>query len=174
MANRRMLCAKVLNADHFIALTVTARLLYVYLAINADDDGLVNSPKAVARYCGGKEETLDELVRAGYLIPFVSGVTCITHWCQHNKIRKDRYHPSIFQERQYITVTENETYTVLEEYKSYVGYPGHQMTSFGPQPGQFQCQGDNQVGDMWNAIPEADWEPSDGPETEGELDGNND
>ena len=143
MANRRLLCAKVLNADYFIALTVTARLLYVYLAINADDDGLVNSPKAVARYCGGKEETLDELVRAGYLIPFVSGVTCITHWCQHNKIRKDRYHPSIFQERQYITVTENETYTVLEEYKSYVGYPGHQMTSFGPQPGQFQCQGDN-------------------------------
>lgn len=47
MATRRMFSKEVMDSDTFIDMTTNAKLLYVYLNLNADDEGFISNPKAV-------------------------------------------------------------------------------------------------------------------------------
>lgn len=90
MANRRMFSRDIMTNDAFVELSIEARLLYVYLNLDADDDGFIENPRGVARLSGCKWGSMDELKNAGFVIEFENGVFVVTHWMIHNLIRKDR------------------------------------------------------------------------------------
>ena len=54
MANRRMISKTVLCADTFTELPARTRLLYVYLIMEADDDGLIGTTKNALFLSGAK------------------------------------------------------------------------------------------------------------------------
>lgn len=95
MAERRMFAKGVIYADRFLDLPLSAQALYFHLGMQADDDGLVSSPKTIRRMVGAGDEDYRQLMDAGFLIPFRSGVCAITHWYVHNCIKSDRYKPSL-------------------------------------------------------------------------------
>lgn len=92
MAKRRMFSIDVIESDAFCALKASAQLLYLHLNMNADDDGVVDKWKSILRYLRVKQEHLDALVDAGYIIKLDSGALLISDWLIHNKIRHDRYY----------------------------------------------------------------------------------
>lgn len=97
MAERRMFSKTIVDSDMFIDMPVTARLLYYDLAMRADDDGFVNSPKKIMRMIGASEDDLRILCARQFLIPFETGVVVIRHWRIHNYIQNDRYKATIYQ-----------------------------------------------------------------------------
>lgn len=112
MAERRMFAKTIIDSDAFIDMPVTARLLYYDLAMRADDDGFVNSPKKIMRMIGASQDDLSILILRKFIIPFDSGVVVIKHWRIHNYIQKDRYHPSKYEdEKSMLSIQENGAYT---------------------------------------------------------------
>lgn len=95
MAERRMLAKSIIDTDQFMNMSLSARMLYVDLAIRADDDGFI-SPKKVMRMTEATEEDLKELVMNDYLFQFSTGIVVIIDWVIHNTIRKDMYHKSLY------------------------------------------------------------------------------
>ena len=91
MAERRMFAKTIVDSDAFLDLDPMSRLLYYDLAVRADDDGFVNSPKKIMRLVGASKENFAELVKSGFLFTFDSGVVVIRHWKVHNYIRTDTY-----------------------------------------------------------------------------------
>ncbi len=94
MACRRMFAQSVVTSDDFLELSADARLLYYDLGMRADDDGFLTSAKRVLREICVPESALAELVDAGFLLRFDSGVLCIRDWGVNNQLRKDRYTPT--------------------------------------------------------------------------------
>jgi hypothetical protein len=137
----------------------------------ADDDGFVNNTMGIIRLCGCSKESLVELIKNGYVIPFVSGVVCITHWKEHNWLCKEKYHPSILEEKQYVIYLKGGIYGVLEKYKDRVSYLGNQVKIVGK---------DTDGSHLWpaaldqcgisNADPDGKWQPGDKSETEEIID----
>ena len=72
MANRRMISKTVLCADTFTELPARTRLLYVYLIMEADDDGLIGTTKNALFLSGANAKDLRTLVDEGYIIKFDS------------------------------------------------------------------------------------------------------
>lgn len=97
MANHRCYNCSFLLNDEFIELSENAKVLYFYLMSSADDDGFISNVKTQIRISGTKAESLEELINAGFIIKFNNNVYVIVHWRQHNKIQKDRYHPTLYQ-----------------------------------------------------------------------------
>jgi hypothetical protein len=97
MAKRRMISLEIVDTDRFLAMPVTSRCLYYDMLIRADDDGFVSSPKKIQRMVGCSDDDLVILMQKGFIIPFESGVCVITDWTVQNKIRRDRYTPTIYQ-----------------------------------------------------------------------------
>ncbi len=95
MSERRMFSRTVLESDRFIDLSAKAKVLYLYLCLSADDDGAVSNPKTVARTVGSTNVDIEDLVDAGFIISFPSGIVVICHWRIHNRIQKDRYKPTL-------------------------------------------------------------------------------
>ena len=83
MAERRMFAKTIIDSDAFLDMPVTARLLYYDLAMRADDDGFVNSPKKIMRMIGASQDDLSILCLRKFLIPFDNGVVVIKHWRIH-------------------------------------------------------------------------------------------
>ena len=111
MAERRMFAKTIIDSDAFLDMPVTARLLYYDLAMRADDDGFVNSPKKIMRMIGASQDDLSILCLRKFLIPFDNGVVVIKHWRIHNYIQTDRYKPTSYQdEKAQLEVTENKSY----------------------------------------------------------------
>ena len=104
MAERRMFAKSVVESDAFLDMPATARLLYFHFGMQADDDGFLNSPKAVMRMVGCVQDDVSILVAKGFIIPFDSGVIVIRHWKQSNYIQKDRYRPSNRPEKARLTL----------------------------------------------------------------------
>ena len=98
MAERRMFAKTIIDSDAFIDMTISARLLYYDLAMRADDDGFVNSPKKIMKFVGASVDDMNVLIARQFIIPFESGVVVIKHWRIHNYIQKDRYKPTSYQE----------------------------------------------------------------------------
>lgn len=97
MAERRMFAKSIIDSDLFLDMPQSAQCLYFHLAMRADDDGFVNSPKKIQRMIGASEDDCRLLIAKQFLIPFETGVVVIRHWRIHNYIQKDRYRETLFQ-----------------------------------------------------------------------------
>lgn len=98
MAERRMFSKTFMESDGFCALSDKSKILYLYLNLNADDDGFIGSVRKILVFTDTDKDNLKELIRANYIVQFESGVCVIRHWKAHNYLRQDRYHPTLFQE----------------------------------------------------------------------------
>ena len=97
-----MIAKDKINTDDFMDMPMAARLLYYDLNMRADDDGFLGNAKAIARMIGANSDDLKVLADKNFIISFDdhglnSGVVVISHWKQHNYIKKDRYNPTIHQ-----------------------------------------------------------------------------
>ena len=116
MANRRMFSMTIIDTDYFLELPISSQYLYFHLAMRADDDGFISSPKRIMRMVGSSEDDFKSLVAKNFLIPFESGVCVITHWRIHNYISPDRYTSSFHKyERSLLGITDNNSYTLEED-----------------------------------------------------------
>lgn len=114
MAEKRMFAKTIIDSDAFLDMPVTARLLYYDLAMRADDDGFVNSPKKIMRIVGASQDDLSILALKKFVIPFDSGVVVIKHWRIHNYIRKDTYNETKYkEEKATLELDENGAYRQL-------------------------------------------------------------
>lgn len=96
MAMKRMFNRDFVNDDRFLDLSTEAKLLYFYLGLNADDDGFLANSAAICRLLGTSKNTIQELVNAGYVIEFGTGVYLIVHFKFHNTLKADRYHETVY------------------------------------------------------------------------------
>lgn len=97
MAERRMFARAVVNSARFLRMPPSSRLLYYDLGMAADDDG-VTEAFSVMRTTGAAEDDLKILVSKGFVTVLNEDlVAYIVDWPKNNQIRKDRYHPSIYQ-----------------------------------------------------------------------------
>lgn len=90
-----MLSRQVLYSDKFMSLTAQQKNLYIYLALETDDDGMINAQN-VMRSIRARKKDIETLVESGLLIKFESGIYALTHFHVMNTIRKDMYKPTIF------------------------------------------------------------------------------
>lgn len=91
-----MFSVSVVETDSFLDLPLKSQALYLHLCMRSDDDGF-SSPKSVIRSIGCTDKDLKPLIDRNFVIPFKSGVVCITDWHANNTIRKDRRTPTAFQ-----------------------------------------------------------------------------
>lgn len=110
MAERRMFAKTIIDSDKFIDMPMSARLLYYDLAMRADDDGFVNSPKKIMKFVGASVDDMNVLIAKQFIIPFESGVVVIKHWKIHNYIQKDRYKATSYQAEKESLTLKNGTY----------------------------------------------------------------
>ena len=114
MAERRMFAKTIIDSDAFIDMPVTARLLYYDLAMRADDDGFVNSPKKIMRMIGASVDDLNILAMKKFIIPFDNGIVVIKHWKIHNYIRQDTYNETKYkEEKSQLELDENKAYRMI-------------------------------------------------------------
>ena len=112
MAQRRMFSKKIVETDFFMEMSPTAKLLYFYLNMSADDDGFVGNPKTIKLISGATDDDLKILIAKQFIIPFDSGVIVIKDWKIHNYIQKDRYNQTQYlDEKKQLLIEENGTYT---------------------------------------------------------------
>ena len=115
MANKRMFSLSVIDTDKFLEMPPSTQALYFHLAMRADDDGFVASPKKIARMINCGEDDLKILFTKEFVIPFKSGVCVIRDWkINNNTIKPDRYKPTIYiKEKEAIRIDENNAYSVM-------------------------------------------------------------
>lgn len=92
-----MFSPTIVSSDTFLDMPVSTREFYFQLCMQADDDGVVQ-PKKVMREVGASDDDLKVLIFKGFVIPFGNGVVIVKHWRVNNLVRKDWYHPSIYQD----------------------------------------------------------------------------
>lgn len=113
MANHRMFSNSVISSDRFLNLPPRAQMLYIHLGLNADDDGFTNRIQSIRRSTDATPEDLKQLVDAGYVYVFQSGIAVDLFWNVNNSIRRDRYKPTIYKEEmQLLTVEADSSYSV--------------------------------------------------------------
>ena len=116
MAERRMFAKTIIDSDVFKDMPIIARLLYYDLAMRADDDGFVNSPKKIMRFVGASMDDMNVLIAKQFIIPFESGVVVIKHWRIHNYIRKDTYKETPYKdEKALLYLDKNNGYRLENE-----------------------------------------------------------
>ncbi len=96
MAERRMFYKNLITSDKFLNLSHRAQCLYFFLMANADDDGFVDCILSAMRISAANAEDLESLIKSGFVIPFGDELLVITHWIMQNKIRSDRYRPTVY------------------------------------------------------------------------------
>lgn len=111
MAERRMFAKTIIDSDAFLEMPISARLLYYDLAMRADDDGFINSPKKIMKMIGASDDDMNILILRKFIIPFENGIVVIKHWRIHNYIRKDTYNETPYKEQKLLLeVDENKAY----------------------------------------------------------------
>ena len=116
MAERRMFSKTIIDSDIFLDMPTSTRLLYYDLAMRADDDGFINSPRKIARMTGASDDDLKILASKNYIIPFASGIVVIRHWRVHNYIRKDTYNETQYKlEKSTLEIDNNKCYSVISD-----------------------------------------------------------
>ena len=115
MAQRRMLNINLITSDDFSKLPMQSQLLYIYLNMEADDDGFVGNPSGVMRYMRIQKRFFYILLERKYVISFDSGVAVISHWHYHNRIRCDRYIKTRYQtEYSMLKINSEEIYIPID------------------------------------------------------------
>ena len=97
MAERRMISKKIIYKNSFLDLSDGAISLYLFLIIEADDDGFVDGLRRMPRCSFVSRKNLSELINAGFVIQFKSGVLLIVHWKKQNSVARDRYSPTEYK-----------------------------------------------------------------------------
>lgn len=121
MAEKRMFSNQIIDSDAFLDMPATSQNLYFHLAMRADDEGFINSPKKIMRSIGANENDFDVLVAKGFLIGFESKIYVIKHWWVHNYIRQDRVKSTNYTyERSLLNLKENGAYTLCQSIDSQV------------------------------------------------------
>lgn len=111
MAERRMFAKSIIDSDAFLDMPLSAQSLYFHLAMRADDDGFVNSPRKIQRMIGVNDDDVKLLVAKQFIIPFESGIVVIRHWRIHNYIQSDRYHPTQYSDELATLCLDKNVYT---------------------------------------------------------------
>ena len=120
MADKRMFNKKVTKSDAFLDMPISTQNLYFHLNMDADDDGFVNNPKQIVTLVKASIDDLKLLIAKRFVIGFESGVIVIKHWRMHNTLRKDRYHPTDYQEEfSMLGIKSNGVYTEAENLLPY-------------------------------------------------------
>lgn len=114
MANKRMFSMEVVDTDRFLDLPASTQLLYFHLGMRADDDGFVSSPRKIARTVNCSIDDLNILVLKGFIIPFKSGICVIVDWKLNNEFKRDRFHPTVYQDEFKMLGIENRRYFLLD------------------------------------------------------------
>ena len=113
MANRRLISKNVIYRDDFSTLSPDAAKLYLYMILEADDDGFVGHTRQVMMISEVGAPALEELIDRGYLIRFKSGVCVVAHWRVHNLIDRSGYTPTEFKiERSQVYVNDENVYSL--------------------------------------------------------------
>ena len=116
MAERRMFAKTIIDSDAFLDMPISARLLYYDLAMRADDDGFINSPKKIMKFIGATNYDMNILILRKFIIPFDNGVVVIKHWRIHNYIRKDTYNETSYkEEKAMLELDENKAYRLSSQ-----------------------------------------------------------
>ena len=116
MAQRRMIAKAIYEADRFTDLSATARLLYTYMCLNADDDGMLTNVKQLLFLTTANNNDLKKLVETGYLIKFDSGVYVIRHWLQMNKVQATRkVNTNYIDELSQLQIGNDNTYNLCQQ-----------------------------------------------------------
>ena len=116
MAERRMFAKTIIDSDAFLDMPMSARLLYYDLAMRADDDGFINSPKKIMKFIGATNDDMNILIMRKFIIPFDNGVVVIKHWRIHNYIRKDTYNETAYkEEKSMLELDENKAYRMSSQ-----------------------------------------------------------
>ena len=131
MAERRMFTIKIVDSDAFLDMPLSAQALYFHLNMRADDDGFVNNPKKIQRMIGASDDDLKLLIAKRFILAFETGVVVIKHWRMHNLLRKDRYHPTQYQdELKALAIKANQSYTEARNHLATTWQPnGNQMAT---------------------------------------------
>ena len=113
MAQRRMFSKEITTSDLFVDMPASTQLLYFHLGMEADDEGFIGNARMLGRAYGASNDDLRLLQAKGFIIVFESGVTVVKDWNVNNKLRKDRFRPTIYQdEKNLLTIMETGTYEI--------------------------------------------------------------
>ena len=125
MAEKRMFTMQIVDSDAFLDMPLSTQALYFHLNMRADDDGFVNNPKKILRMIGASDDDLRILLLKRFVIGFEEkGVIVIKHWRMNNYLRKDRYHPTQYQDELHtLGIKDNGSYTEQERLLSTSGIP---------------------------------------------------
>ena len=116
MAQRRMIAKSIYESDRFTDLPVAVRLLYTYMCLNADDDGMLTNIKQLLFLTTANNDDLSKLIESGYVIKFPSGVYVIRHWLQMNKVQSSRkVVTNYIDELSQLRVGKDESYSVCQQ-----------------------------------------------------------
>lgn len=99
MAERRMISKSFINSATFMKMSDSAKLLYFYLNVNADDDGIVEV-FPYYKMLSIPEDDVRNLVEKEFIV-FLNNdmLSFLPHWLQNNQLRSDRYKPSVHRNR---------------------------------------------------------------------------
>ena len=112
MAERRMFAKTIVESDPFLAQSIKAQCLYFQIGMKVDDDGILNNALTICKSLGFKKDVLDELMKNRFLLDLGDGITVVKHHLINNRIQKDRYKPTIYQEKlQLLTIKDDKSYT---------------------------------------------------------------
>ena len=107
-----MFSLDVIDSDAFLEMPNDAQNLYFHLAMRADDDGFVNSPKKIQKIIGASDDAVKILLAKKFILAFESGVIVIKHWRMHNYIQNDRYKETNYKkEKSMLSLDDNRAYT---------------------------------------------------------------
>lgn len=111
MANRRMISKDILYCDEFLSLPDKEKVLYIYLIINADDDGFLKNYRHIISTIEATQEALENLITSGFVIKFDSGVIVLTHWLCQNQVQPTKKTETLYQdELQLLEVDQTKKY----------------------------------------------------------------
>lgn len=111
-----MFAKTIIDSDAFLEMPMSARLLYYDLAMRADDDGFINSPRKIMKFVGATNDDMNILIARKFIIPFDNGVVVIKHWRIHNYIRKDTYNETSYKEQKaLLELDENKAYRLSND-----------------------------------------------------------
>lgn len=97
MAERRMMSKQFVNNASFMKMSDSAKLLYFYLNVNADDDGIVEA-YAYSQMLNTPEDDVKVLCQKEFIV-FLNDdwLAFLPHWLINQQLRADRYKPSIYR-----------------------------------------------------------------------------
>ena len=132
MAQRRFISKSVLETDNFLEMTPTQKLLYIYLVLTSDDDGINNNIRTQLYYANAKESDIEAIKEHNMIIrDSDSKAVCIVHWHIHNAVPTDRYKETDvigFKNKLFV-----DEYALITEKKTdirYLDYKGGSMSNF--------------------------------------------